>query len=579
MEFPRSAHLGKYERAAANRLVQMQRDDIVRRIWKYDHTVWKPYPDEITNRLGWLNAPQTMQNELPVIHQLVDDVRAAGYAHVRVLGMGGASLAAEVFQRAWGQSPGYLDCAVIDSTHPQAVLTARSEIDLSKTLFIVSIKKHALETVSLFKYFYNAVAEVVGKQRAGAHFIAITDPGVWVNDLAAQYDFRQVCLNDPNIGGRYSPLTYVGLLPAALMGVDIDRFLALAQARRTLYGPDTAAVSHPGAWLGAVLGELARQGREKLTIITSDRLDGFADWAEQLVAESTGKEGTGILPVVHEHPVSPGHYSADRLFVVLEHDSPPVDSVWVQSVLDAGHPVLQFHLETPFDLAEQFYLWCFATAIAGYCLNINPFDQPNVESTKKQTRRLLDQVGQGNALPVQEPSVIESDIAMYSDHAGDTISDIVHALLGGLKPGDYIALQVYAPRTQALDAVVQELRQTLNRQTGCAVTSGYGPRFLHSTGQLHKGDKGNGLFIQLTFRSEYDVWIPDQAGEEAASLSFDTLIMAQALGDEQALKAASRRVIRFHLPGNSLDSISSLVEIVRSTQQPLLSRERTPRMK
>lgn len=562
MDFLVSERLGNYERAVMQRLVRMQRDGVIRRIWNHDHTVWKPHPDEIANRLGWLVAPQTMQRELPVIHQLVDDVRRDGYAHVRVLGMGGASLAAEVFQQAWEQSPGYLDCAVIDSTHPQAVLSARSELDLSRTLFIVSIKKYALETVSLFRYFYHAVAEVVGHQRAGAHFVAITDPGVWVNDLAEEYDFRHVCLNDPTLGGRYSPLTYVGLLPAALMGVDIDRFLTLAQSRQPRYGPGIDAAAHPGAWLGAVIGELARQGRDKLTLITSDRLDGFADWSEQLLAESTGKEGTGILPVVHEQPVSPAHYSADRLFIVLEDDVPPVDSAWMQGLIDRGHPVLRFRLETPFDLAEQFYLWCFATAVAGCCLNINPFDQPNVESTKEQTRHILDKIAKGDALPVQEHAVIDHDIEVYTARTGESIHDIVHAFLGSAKPGDYIALQAYASRTPTLDTALQDLRQTLHTHTGYPVTLGYGPRFLHSTGQLHKGDAGNGLFIQLTFQSDDDVRIPDQS--EAAPLSFGTLIMAQALGDKLALETAGRRVIRFHLRQDSLPGIGSLIEAVQT---------------
>lgn len=564
MDFLAAAHLGEYEDAVAQRLAHMAREDIIRRIWDRDHTVWKPDPDEITNRLGWLDAPQIMQDEVPAIRQLAEDARRAGYRHVRVLGMGGASLAAEVFSPVFGQAAGYLDCAVIDSTHPQAVRAARDEIDLSRTLFIVSIKKYALETVSLFKYFYNAVAAAVGAPQAGAHFVAITDPGVWVNDLAADYGFRHVCLNDPNVGGRYSPLTYVGLLPAALIGVDVARLLAHAQAVQDRYGPAVPPDSHPGAWLGAVLGELARRGRDKLTIITSARLAGFADWAEQLLAESTGKEGTGLLPVVHEGLVSPEYYGADRVFVALDLAGDVPGGGALFPLVEAGHPVLHFRLKDPLDLAEQFYLWCFATAVAGYCLHINPFDQPNVESTKTQTRQLLDQVAQGEKLAVP-PVVSANGIDVYADQMADSIDDVFQTALGGLEPGDYVALHVYAPPTPALDRALAAFRHALRKRTRCAVTSGYGPRFLHSTGQLHKGDRGNGLFIQVTAEAEHPVDIPDQAGEDAASLSFATLIMAQALGDAQALKAASRRVIRLHVSGEAADRLRWLAEMVKTT--------------
>jgi len=563
MNFLIYAHLGNYENAIAQQLEKMQRDEIIRRIWDHDHTVWNPEPAEITNRLGWLTAPQTMQRELSSIHRLVDEVRRAGYRHVRVLGMGGASLAAEVFQKAFGQAPGYLDCAVIDSTHPHAVLATRREVDLSKTLFIVSIKKYALETVSLFKYFYNAVAEVIGTQQAGRHFVAITDPGSWVNDLAAEYKFRHVCLNDPNISGRYSPLTYVGLLPAALMGVDIDRFLALARPLQEIYGPSTPSDSHLGAWMGAVLGKLALHGRDKLTIITTPHLAGFADWVEQLLAESTGKAGTGILPIVHEKPVPPAYYGTDRVFVAIELDGEPLDEAWLRSLSQAGHPVLRFRLASCFELAEQFYFWCFATAVAGYCLGINPFDQPNIEATKEHTRQLLDAIQQGHTLSGQRPIVTENRIRVYADQSGNTITDILNAFLAALEPGAYIALQAYLPPTAEIDQALQKLRQNLLKRSRSAVTLGYGPRFLHSTGQLHKGDKGNGFFIQFTSSNEHDVGIPDQAGKDAASISFNTLIMAQALGDGQALEASNRRLVRFHLSNDLNDDLRYLVKITR----------------
>ncbi len=563
--FMHDATLGRYERVVEERLAQMQRDRIIARIWARDHTVWKPDPDEIANRLGWLTAPATMRDELPTIRRIVESVRAEQFRHVRVLGMGGASLAAEVFEKAFGHTDGYLDCAVIDSTHSRAVLAARDSIDLARTLFIVSIKKYALETVSLFKYFYNAVTAAVGAAEAGAHFVAITDPGTWVTDLAAEYNFRHVCLNDPDIGGRYSPLTYVGLLPAALIGVDCDRFLDRAGERLASYGAAIPPEQHPGAWLGAVVGELARRGRDKLTFFTPRSLDGFADWAEQLLAESTGKEGTGILPVVHEPLAAPHTYGADRLFIALDWAHDPVGNVNLDALIAAGHPVLHFRLETPFDLAEQFYLWCFTTAVAGYCLGINPFDQPDVEASKEHTRQLLAAAAQEDHLQHEQPATIENGIEVFSEQAGGSLVELLDAFLAGVKPGDYIALQAFVPPDETNHRLLHLIRRRLLMRTRVPVTLGFGPRFLHSTGQLHKGDAGNGLFIQVTCDTDRSVAVPDKAGEPAASLTFQTLIMAQALGDAQVLRTKGRRLIRFQVNGDIGSALRYLDQALRQT--------------
>lgn len=377
--------LEKYQSNIDTALRDLRENDILARIWSHDHTVWKPEPTEITNRLGWLHSPEVMSKAIPEINAFVDEIRAEGFTHALLLGMGGSSLAPEVFRFTFGVQAGYLDLAVLDSTDPGAVLAHANRLDPASTLFIVSTKSGGtVETFSFFKYFYNWTSEKIGETKAGKHFVAITDPGSGLADTAKKYNFRKTFINDPNIGGRYSALSYFGLVPAALIGMDLKLLLGRASAMAQFskgIAPSQIEGNSP-ARLGATLGELAVQGRDKVTLIASPPIKYFGAWAEQLIAESTGKEGKGILPVDGEEVGAPSVYGNDRLFVYLRLEGDSTFDQKVETLLEAGHPVVQLDLQDLYDLGGEFFRWEIATIIASRRLEINPFDQPNVESAK-----------------------------------------------------------------------------------------------------------------------------------------------------------------------------------------------------
>ena len=550
-----TASLGYYADAVDGALARLRDERVLGRIWKHDHTVWKPEPTEISNRFGWLHSPETMQEALPEINALVDAVRADGYTHALLLGMGGSSMAPEVFRRAFGVKEGYLDLAVLDSTDPGAVLEHAGRLDPSRTLFIVSTKSGGtVETFSFFNYFYDRVAEAVGAEGAGAHFIAITDPGSALEETAGKYGFRATFLNDPNIGGRYSALSHFGLVPAALVGVEVAKLLDRASTMAHNCDGCNSPVEgdNRGAWLGAVMGELAYSyGRDKLTLLTTPSLVSFGPWVEQLIAESTGKEGTGILPVVGEPPGPPEAYGDDRLFVSMSLRDETSDAA-VGDLVRAGHPVVEIELEDLYDLGGEFFRWEMATALAGRRLGINPFDQPSVETAKALARRMVQEYREEGELPALAPTVREDEISVYSSGAAESVEGALEDFLAQARPGDYVALQAYVQPSEETAATLESLRMRLRDRLRLATTVGYGPRFLHSTGQLHKGDAGNGLFVQFTSGDERDAPIPDEAGTPGSSLTFGVLKEAQSLGDRQALLDAGRRVIRFHL-GRDVD--------------------------
>ena len=546
------ANLGKYQASIDAALKEIVADRIVQRIWAQDHTVWHPEPTEITNRLGWLHIAAKMLDQRHHLADLVESVRVDGYTDVLLLGMGGSSLAPEVFSKVFGQMSGKLRLSVLDSTDPGAVLAYSEHLDPAKTLFIVATKSGGtVETLSFFKYFYNWTSLTQSQGKVGQHFVAITDPGSKLQTLAEQYSFRATFLNDPNIGGRYSVLSYFGLLPASLVGVDVEalleRSLDMARNCGSIDGDNN------GAWLGAVLSELAKAGRDKVTLITSPQLANFGDWVEQLIAESTGKNGTGILPVVGEPVCAPQLYGKDRLFVYMKLDGDDTYDKAVQSLEDAGQPVVCLHLRDLYDLGEQFFLWEMATAVAGHRLGINPFDQPNVEAAKVLARQAVAAYRETGQLPQDEPVPL-------------TVETLI-AFLVQAEPGDYVALQAYVQPTSETDAALQALRTRIRDVKKLATTVGYGPRFLHSTGQLHKGDRGNGLFIQFTSDPSRDVDIPDEAGKPDSSMTFGLLKMAQALGDKQALEDGGRRVVRFHLGFDVVSGLRRLAEMVEPGDQ------------
>jgi len=580
-------NLGSHQDSVDAALVEMKAQQIMGRLWAHDHTLWKPEPAEITNRLGWLHIAEAMLEDLPRLEGLVEAVSADGYTYALLLGMGGSSLAPEVFRKTFGVKDGRLDLAVLDSTDPGAVLAYAERLDLSRTLFIVATKSGGtVETLSFFKFFYNRVLEAlrqglssrlpreysrsgvlavagqaVGKEQAGAHFIAITDPGSRLIDIAQAHDFRATFLNDPNIGGRYSALSYFGLLPAALIGVDVEMLLqrALTMVCNCNSCNCPVAGDSNSARLGAIMGALAQAGRDKLTLITSPVLASFGDWVEQLIAESTGKEGQGILPVVGEPLGPPDVYGDDRVFVYLRLDDPlpnppphagegdnDTHDAAVQALEDAGHPVVRLRLRDLYDLGGQFFLWEMATAVAGHRLGINPFDQPDVEAAKVLARNMVAEYKEKGVLPDVESAPLTTEA--------------LDKFLAQARPGDYITLQAYVQPSAEADTALAALRLRLRDRTRLATTVGYGPRFLHSTGQLHKGDAGNGLFIQLTADDPRDASIPDQAGSPGSTMTFGVLKMAQALGDRQALLDAGRRVIRFHLGDDVAGGLKRLTE-------------------
>lgn len=519
--------VGELENEIQQALEQARQDKLVQRIWALDHTLWKIQPTEITNRLGWLDVAERMRSEIGDVQRFAQAARDDGIRKVLLLGMGGSSLAPELFGKVFGSHDG-LQFTVLDSTDPDAVRAAQGSHDPATTLYIVSSKSGGtVETASLFKYFYNqALAKLGGK--VGEHFVAITDPGSGLAKTGEQLGFRHVFLADPNIGGRYSALSHFGLVPAAFVGVDLERLLSSAAA--TAAHCRRPVDENPAALLGLVLGVCATHGRDKVTFALPTEYASFGDWVEQLVAESTGKEGKGILPVSGEPALDA--YGNDRVFVRATSQ-------------EDRHPSIALELNDKYDLGGQFFLWEFATAVAGYVLGINPFDQPNVESAKVQTRQVVDIYQKTGSLPKPETTPLDSGS--------------LAAFLQKVKEGDYIAIQAYVAPSAALAAALQDLRKRVGNKYRVATTLGYGPRFLHSTGQLHKGDKGNGLFIQfITSPPANDVPIPKEVGTPDSDITFGVLKVAQAMGDAQALRSAGRRVVTFEASDDLKPHIQAL---------------------
>ena len=543
-------NIGDYNHLLNDVLVEMEKARIVDRIWSGDYTLWGSEPAEISNRLGWLNIPQAMSCRIDGLQQLASELREENYTHALLLGMGGSSLAPGVLRKTFGHHDGYPDLAVLDSTDPGAVLYHTERLDPARTLFIVATKSGTTtETISFLKYFYNWMSDRLTAGVAGDHFIAITDPGSPLAELAEQYSFRATYLNDPDVGGRYSALSYFGLLPAALTGVDIGRILrsSLEMEKSCRENDLSAEGGNPGVILGAVMGALAEAGRDKLTIVASPRIVSFGNWVEQLVAESTGKEGRGILPVLEELPGDPSVYGRDRVFVYLKMAGDDSHDKAAGVLEDAGNPVVRICIDDLYDLGGQFFLWEMATAVACCLLKVNPFDQPDVESAKSLTRRMMEEYTKNGVLPVEVPIFSSDQIAVYGSVNADNPEEALAEFLSEARVGDYAAILAYLQPTEETDRTLGELKARFRDRYGLATTTGYGPRYLHSTGQLYKGDAGRGLFVQFTADDARDVPIPDEMESETSSTTFSVLKRAQAMGDCQALLDAGRRVIRFHL--------------------------------
>jgi transaldolase / glucose-6-phosphate isomerase len=487
----------------AERLQAAASEHVARRIWDRDGTLWAPEGTaELTDRLGWLDIAERLAPELDDLKAFGAEVRDAGITDAVLLGMGGSSLGPEVLRRSFGE--GRIALHVLDSTHPDQIRATRDSLDLSTTLFIVSSKSGGtIETMSQFKYFHSL-------QSDGAHYVAVTDPGTSLAKLGAEHGFRRVFENDPEIGGRYSVLSYFGLVPAAIAGYDVRAVVATAlEAMEACKGEQ----DNPGLELGAALGELALGGRDKLTFIVDEPLSSFGLWAEQLVAESTGKETRGILPIADEPLVPAAEYGDDRVFLHVSTGDVEVTGK-IGELVAAGHPVFTVDAGGPADLGRIFFLSEFATAVAGWALGINPFDQPNVQEAKDNTKRVLDE---------GSPELEDGD---------------VDALLSALAPPRYLAIMAYVPYSSTVEAAAARRRERVVREHHVATTFGYGPRFLHSTGQFHKGGPAVGAFLQIVDEPQEDLEVPGEP------YTFGTLIRAQADGDLQTLRSHGFDAVR-----------------------------------
>ena len=558
-----SYSLGTYHDAVISALGAMSQSDIIARIWAKDYTVWKKAPDEITNRLGWLDAPAEMLPQIPQIRAILEPLISGGIKDVVLLGMGGSSLAAEVFSEIFGSRPGYTRLHVLDTTDPALIASTAQKLELKKTIFLVSSKSGTtLEITSLFRYFFNLVSKKMD-DAAGSHFIIITDQGSPMVKMAQELSLRHTFLNNPTIGGRYSALSLPGIVPAAIIGVDVERLLqnAVSAAQREKTQNFSGNLDNTGAALGAALGTLAQMGRDKLTFIMPQQFASFGSWLEQLIAESTGKKGKGILPVTGEKLSEPSAYGNDRVFIFFQNGAED-NSPKITSLTAAGHPVISTEINDIYELGAQMFIWEMATAVAAHILKINPFDQPDVEAAKKHAHRMIAEYREKKVLPLNKPTLITDQGDVYGNINGSTIAETLKNFLKQARAFDYVCLQVYLSPTPKVDETLRKMRETIFAKYGLAVTIGYGPRYLHSTGQLHKGDSGNGLFIQLTADDLIDVDIPDNFGAENSTLTFGTLKAAQALGDWQALIDAGRRVIRFHFRTNPAAGLKNLAELL-----------------
>ncbi len=541
--------LGPYERAVENRVQTWRDQDFIRRFWAKDPTLWFPEKEpEIVDRMGWLHLPEMMQKKIDDLTRFAERIRSERIVYVVLLGMGGSSLAPDVFQRSFGNTPGYPELMVLDTTHPDAVRSLEERVDISKALFLVSSKSGTtLETLSLFRYFWKRMDE--SDIRPGQNFVAITDPDSPLDKVALEREFRAVFRAPTDVGGRYSAFTVFGLIPAALIGVDIQRLLesgcAAAEKNASHLDPGNAS----GFLLGAVLGEMAGE-RDKLTFLTSPGLGGFPDWLEQLIAESTGKSGKGLVPIADEPVTAAEEYSRDRVFIGLfgrGEDTRSLEGL-LEDLGKLGHPAVRIWLDDRYDLGLEIFRWEVAVPSAGAILGIHPFNQPDVQLAKELAKQSMsgrpadeDRDRRGEGIGINDRAILEQELESWISQAQE---------------GDYFGIQAYLAPNPSVTEALQSIRHALLKKTRLATTLGYGPRFLHSTGQLHKGGPNSGLFLQLIDEPEQNLAVPE------TDFTFGALIQAQAQGDLEALRQRDRRVIRVNLNQDVQSGLHRIEEIV-----------------
>ncbi len=539
----------KLSAAVKSTLTDWERNDKVRRLWRADASLWSGADEN--HWLGWLGITDDQVAHSGNLTSLAAEVKQAGFKHVLLLGMGGSSLCPEVLRLTFGKIEGFPELHVLDSTDPAQIKAIEAKIDLKSTLFIVSSKSGGTLEPNIYKqYFFARVKEAVGEKEAGNRFIAVTDPGSKMQHVAESDKFRHIFFGVPSIGGRYSALSNFGMVPAAVMGIDVLNFLNHTEEMVHACGATVPAAENPGVVLGAILGTLANNGRDKVTIIASPGISDLGAWLEQLLAESTGKIGKGIIPVDRETLAKPESYGSDRVFAYLRLESAPdrTQDAAVETLEKAGHPVVRIAVKEPYALGEEFFRWEIATAVAGSIIGINAFNQPDVEASKIETRKLTSEYESTGKLPDEEPFFEGEGVKLYADprnaaelKGGKTLAEILKTHLGRAGAGDYFALLGYITMNAENEAALQAIRHIVRDTKRVATVLGFGPRFLHSTGQAYKGGPNSGVFLQITCDNAVDLPVPDQ------KYTFGVVKAAQARGDFAVLAERGRRALRVHL--------------------------------
>jgi transaldolase / glucose-6-phosphate isomerase len=543
----------------------------MKRLWQRDASLWTG--DDEANWLGWLDIVAEQIAHPVELRNIAKEVWSAGFKDVLLLGMGGSSLCPEVLRMTFGKIAGYPDVHVLDSTDPAQVKAFENKVDIARTLFIVSSKSGSTLEPNIFKqYFFERTKQAVGADNAGSHFIAITDPGSKMQQVAEADRFRHIFFGRPSIGGRYSALSHFGMVPAAVMGVDIKKFLDRAQEMVRACGPSAPVEENPGATLGIILGTAARSGRDKLTIISSPDISDLGAWLEQLVAESTGKIGKGIIPVDREELAGPEAYGNDRVFAYVhtKHATDVRQDAKVTALEEAGHAVLRIAIDDVYNLGAEFFRWEIATAVAGSIIGINAFNQPDVEASKIATRNLTSEYEKTGSLPAEKPVVEGDGIKVFTDEknaaelaraagADKSLAGYLKAHLNRVGAGDYFAVLGFIQMNAEHERKLQAIRHAVRDRKHVATCLGFGPRFLHSTGQAYKGGPNSGVFLQVTCDDGLELPVPEQ------KYTFGVVKAAQARGDFQVLAERGRRALRVHLH----DVDAGLVTLTAAVQKAL----------
>jgi len=551
--------------AVASSLEEWKKNNKVARLWQKDASLWSG-TDE-SNWLGWLTITDEQLVHIDVLRQIAEDVKKARFKHALLLGMGGSSLCPEVLRRTFGKIKGFPELHVLDSTDPAQIKAIEAKVDLESTICIVSSKSGSTLEPNIYKqYFFERVKAKVGEKEAGNRFIAITDPGSKLQQVAQADGFRKIFMGVPSIGGRYSALSNFGMVPAAVMGLDVAKFLNITEEMVKACGTSSAADSNPGVILGTILGVAANHGRDKLTIVTSPGIFDLGAWLEQLIAESTGKIGKGIIPVDRERLAKPATYGNDRVFAYLRLASKPnkAQDAAVAALEKAGHPVVRITLPNTYNLGQEFFRWEIATAVAGSIIGINAFNQPDVEASKIETKKLTSQYETTGSLPPESSFFEDKGIKLFADEknaaalkGGAKLADVLNTHLSRLGADDYFAVLGYITMNPANEKTLQTIRHAVRDKKKVATVLGFGPRFLHSTGQAYKGGPNSGVFLQITCDDAKDLPVPGQ------KYTFGIVKAAQARGDFAVLAERGRRALRVHLGKNLKSGLATLAKAVQ----------------